>query len=194
VTPNQIVLNDILNIAGSAAACASTQSCSVLDGISDSNKTVSVSEQYQLSTRNCDGNLPILNMEWWNGSVNFNNCPAHVYASLLPPGTGNRHYCLVVLIEPTLEMQQTPNNAGVGQQFVCFPDSAWKDMTANIWPNIQLTKDDDPVILQFTSTTALEDYVAAPTGAASWTLSGTQYSADSMSVTQYDATLTVSAP
>jgi hypothetical protein len=194
LTPNQIILNDILTNAGSAATCASSQSCSVLDGISDSTKTVLVSEQYQLSTRNCDHNLPILLMDWWNGSVNFNNCPAHVYASLLPPGTGTRQYCLVVQIQPTLQMQQTPNNAGNGQTFVCIPDSAWKAQTANIWPHILLTKSDNPIILQFGSATTLEDYVTAPDGGASWTLSGTQYSADSMSVTQYDATLTVSAP
>jgi hypothetical protein len=90
-------------------------------------------------------------------------------------------------------MQQTPNNAGVGQYFDCV-DSVWKNETVNIWPAIRLSKDDVPPVLQFASAATLENYVTTPTAGASWTFSGTQYSADSLSVTQYDATLTVSAP
>jgi|GEM_PF-1602964 hypothetical protein len=194
MTPNQLVLNDILTNASSAATCASSPTCSILDGINDSAQTVTVSEQYQRSTRNCDENLPLITMESWTGSVNFNvSGLANVSCSLLPPGTGaNRQYCLVVQIQPTLAMTSAPNNAGQGQDFVCFPDSAWEPETANIWPKILLTKEDNPPVLQFGSGASLEAYVAAPTGGATWTFTGTHYSADSMSVTQYNATLTVS--
>jgi hypothetical protein len=62
----------------------------------------------------------------------------------------------------------------------------------DIFPHIQLTKSDNPPLLQFGSAASLEGYVAAPDSGGSWMFRGTKYSADSMSVTEYDATLTVS--
>jgi hypothetical protein len=54
-----------------------------------------------------------------------------------------------------------------------------------------LTKSDDPPVLQFGNSASLESWVQAPTGSASWSFHGEKYSADSMSVTVYDATLSV---
>ena len=90
-------------------------------------------------------------------------------------------------------MKATPNNASTGRYYSCA-DSAWHPTTSSIWPSILLTKDDTPPVLQFNNAASIEDYVAAPNVAASWSFTGTEYGSDSISVTQYDATLTVSAP
>jgi hypothetical protein len=192
MTPNQIVLNELLGSANNATACASSQTCSILDGTNDSGQAVTVAETYQKKAKNCDGNLPIIDMDHWTGSMTFTDAYlANMHVSLLPPGTGSRQYCLVVQTQPTLAITSNPNHAGSGQYFDCV-DSVWKSETPNIDPAIRLTKSDDPIVLVFTSAASLESYVDTPTTAATWTLHGTQYSADSMTVTQYDATLTVS--
>ncbi len=194
LTPEQVVLNSIKNSASSASTCASSQSCAILSGMNDSDQTVTVTEQFLLRSHwKCDRKQAITEMEHWSGSVNLTHYGmAHVFATLLPPGTGTtRSYSLTVNIQPTLDMMSVPNNAGQGQYYSC-PDSTWKDRTVSIWPGVTLTKSDDPVVLQFGNSTSLEDWVTSPTTTGSWSFRGTKYSADSMSVTEYDATLSVS--
>jgi hypothetical protein len=97
-----------------------------------------------------------------------------------------------VQIQPTLQMMSTPNKAGQGEYFDCLVDSCWKPTTLDIFPHITLTKSDVPPVLHFGGTATLEGYVAAPDSGGSWMFRGIKYSADSMSITEYDATLTVS--
>jgi hypothetical protein len=194
MTPEQVVLNSIKNSQSSASTCASNLTCSILSGVSDSDQTVTVTEQYLIRSHwDCEHDKAITDMGHWNGNMTFNHYGmARVFATLLPPGTGStRNYSLTVNIAATMDMMSTPNKAGKGQDWSCA-DSVWKDASIDIWPHVSLTKDDDPVVLQFGNSATLEDYVAAPTGSASWSFHGTKYSADSMSVTEYDATLSVS--
>jgi len=194
LTPLQVALKSIQTSASSAATCASSQSCSILSGVSDSTGAVTVSESYQTSAKNCKHELPLIDVGSGSGSMTLNNYGVgRAYVSLLPPGTGTRQYALVVDARTTMAMKATPNNASTGRYYSCA-DSAWHPTTSSIWPSILLTKDDTPPVLQFNNAASIEDYVAAPNVAASWSFTGTEYGSDSISVTQYDATLTVSAP
>jgi hypothetical protein len=195
MTPYQELLNNIKRSNSATATCASTQTCRILNGSSDSTQTVNVTETYQIYRHwDCDQNRPLADMAHWTGNMSFNaQGMAHVGASLVPitgPDTVRRYF-LYVVIEPTWVITSNPNTAGKGQYFDCS-DSTWKDRTANIEPHISLTKDDDPQVLMFPNSQDLEDWVAAPTSGKSWSFTGTKYSSDSLRITTYEATLTVS--
>jgi hypothetical protein len=196
MTPYQELLNNIKSSASATATCASTQTCRILDGASDSTQMVTVAETWQKNAVNCERKLPLIDMGHWSGNMSFNaKGVAHVGAGLVPL-TGSdttRNYFLYVVIEPTYEITSHPNTAGSGQIFDCV-DSVWKDVTENIEPHISLTRDDTPQVLLFGSSQDLEDYVTTPTGAKTWAFSGTKGSIDSGETIQYDATLTVSGP